>query len=81
MREQMSERFSLAWVGRPAFPNGNDIKGIRTFMKVARALGPGLRVVLLGERLDDQHKALRRADIDCIYYRRDDHPIGAVSRV
>jgi glycosyltransferase involved in cell wall biosynthesis len=77
LRDDPSGRpFTLGWIGRPTYPGGIDIKGIGMFLQAVKGLGKPLRLVLLGERLDEPYELLRRAGVDCVYHRRSENPIA-----
>lgn len=80
-RSAMADVFTVGWVGRPAVHGGTDIKRVAWFVDAVRAAGGPLRAVLLGERLEAAHTALRRRGIDCRYLRKDTYPIERYPRI
>ncbi|MCK7496528.1 MAG: hypothetical protein MZW92_40675 [Comamonadaceae bacterium] len=74
-RSAMADEFTVGWVGRPVVHGGTDIKRVAWFVDAVRAAGGPLRAVLLGERLESAHTALRRRGIDCRYLRKSVYPI------
>ena len=75
LREEMPPRFTVAWVGRPVRHFGKELKRVDVVVEALHRLGGELEVVLLGERLEKQHAALRRAGITCRYLHRSKNPI------
>ncbi len=56
---------TVAWVGRPAWHDGDDTAGLALFVEAARGLRRGARVMLIGERLGEAARMLQRAGVDC----------------
>jgi len=75
LRTSIPERFTLAWVGRPATHFGKEVKKPEVFVQVVKRLSGDSKAILLGERLDQQHRELRSAGIDCEYHQRIRTPI------
>ena len=80
-RSRMPDEFTVGWVGRPVVRGGIDIKRVGWFVDAVRAAGRPLRTVLLGERLEAAHTALRRRGIDCRYLRKSVYPIERYPRI
>lgn len=80
-RSGMVDEFTVGWVGRPVVHGGADIKRVGWFVEAVRAAGGPLRAVLLGERLESAHTALRRRGIDCRYLRKSVYPIERYPRI
>ncbi len=76
LRTHMPARFTIGWVGRPVKHFGHDLKRVEWIVECARRLGGSARVVLLGERLEEPARTLRRAGIDCEYQHRLRNPIA-----
>jgi glycosyltransferase involved in cell wall biosynthesis len=77
-RRTLSPRFTIAWVGRPVVHDGVEIKRVHWLVDAVRQLRlPRLayEIVLLGERLESQHRELLRAGCNCRYLQRREHPI------
>ena len=70
LRNALTDRFTFAWVGRPASHRGRELKRADWFVEAAKRLGPPCRAVLLGERLENHHKILRQAGVDSVYLDR-----------
>lgn len=75
LRDALPDRFTVAWVGRPVRHFGHELKRVDRFVEAVEALGGEVRVVLLGERLEAQHRRLRRAGVDCRYLHRSRNPV------
>ncbi len=56
---------TLAWFGRPATHNGQDVSGLADLVEAVRNVSVPMRVVLIGERLEATAAALKRMGIDC----------------
>lgn len=80
LRQQMPKKFTVGWVGRPTPRPHADPKRIDWFLEAVRMLGGGVRVVLLGERLEAASAALSRERIDCVYCAKRITPIEAYPR-
>jgi glycosyltransferase involved in cell wall biosynthesis len=61
----VGEAPTVAWIGRPARPGGEDVTRLDWFVEAARSLGGDVRVVLVGERLEAAAAELRRAGVAC----------------
>jgi glycosyltransferase involved in cell wall biosynthesis len=75
LRGRMAEEFTVGWIGRPVVHGGSDVKRVAWFVDAVRAAGGPLRALLLGERLEAAHTALRRRGVDCRYLRKSVYPI------
>ncbi|MDH5181668.1 MAG: glycosyltransferase, partial [Gammaproteobacteria bacterium] len=76
LRDATTDPFTVAWVGRPAVHFRQDIKRIDWFVQALHKLESGFRAVLLGERMETQHAAIRKAGLDCVYYTKNKFPIS-----
>jgi glycosyltransferase involved in cell wall biosynthesis len=75
MRQALSPRFTVGWVGRPAVHFGAEVKRVEWLVEAVSGLGLDLEVVLLGERLEHAAARLRAARVACRYLLRRDHPV------
>jgi glycosyltransferase involved in cell wall biosynthesis len=75
LRSNAPERFTVGWFGRPVRHLGKDLKRVDCVVQAIRRLGDDVRVVLVGERLEAQHRKLAAAGVECVYHRRAKNPI------
>ena len=75
LRPSVPDRFTVGWVGRPVRHSGKDLKRVDCVVQAIRRLGADVRVVLVGERLEAQHRELTAAGVACTYHRRARTPI------
>jgi glycosyltransferase involved in cell wall biosynthesis len=65
---------SIAWIGRPAKHGGVEVTRLAWFVEAAAMLPQGVRVTLVGERLERAAATLRRAGVECRVAGLDKHP-------
>lgn len=67
LRRALSERFTAAWVGRPARHFGREVKRPEWFVDAVASphVKQNVHTVLLGERLDQVFRKLREKDVSC----------------
>ena len=78
LREELPEPFTIGWVGRPVVHRGRDLKRVGWLVDAVRRaeLDTGsLRVLLVGERLEETAQALEQAGIATRYHHRRKTPI------
>jgi glycosyltransferase involved in cell wall biosynthesis len=84
LRGDLPEKFTIGWVGRPVMHRGTEIKRLQAFIDAIVALSVPrheFKVVLLGERMDEQHRQLLQQGIQAEYRQRAEHPISEYPRL
>jgi glycosyltransferase involved in cell wall biosynthesis len=84
LRSRLPAVFTIGWVGRPVVHRGIEIKGLQGFIDAIVALPVprrSFKVVLLGERMDQQHRQLVQHGIQAEYCNRAQHTYSEYPRV
>ena len=83
LRSQLSEKFTLGWVGRPVVYDGDEFKRVEWLVEALRSMGDlkdSLKVVLIGERLDKIKKSINCLGFECDYVCRKYNPYSTYAK-
>ncbi len=75
LRTQMSEPFTVAWIGRPTLYEKQEIKRVNWFVEAVRKITLPIRVVFVGEKLEKEFGIVKKAGIDSVYYTRSKYSV------